>query len=132
MAITEVTKYVDSNGVSHSDAETAQTAQTAINKAATLSLTKSILDDYIDVAGNKSKAKAWKSISSAKNSKNPRITKSGSNLGDIMRDLLANDVISLHNLSIIIGTHKYDLPKDFSQPTGESGGKIDGPILGKL
>lgn len=129
MAITEVTRYVDSSGVSHSDQIAAQTAQDAINKAATLPLTKSILDDYIDSIGSVSRAKAWKLISSAKNSKNPRITKSYSNLGDIMRDLLANDVVSLYNLSVIIGTHKYELPKDFSRPLEETGKEIDGPIL---
>lgn len=131
---TEVTVYVTSDGKRYKDLEEASIAQSSLNKASSRDEADEYIDAFIDAAAQGGSSKWWKSMSIAKNTKSRRIKVSGSNLGEIMRGLINDDMVSLYNLAIAIGVHTFELPKDLSRPTipgkdGDADEELPGGLL---
>lgn len=134
MAIIETTVYLDSNGKRYTKLEEADLAQEAINKSASRVFTDDYIDAFIDAAAKGGNSKYWGLMSQLKNTSIRRLKVSRSNLGDIMTDLINNDLVSLYNLAMAIAYHTYDLPKDLSRPTipgkdGEPDKELPGGLI---
>jgi hypothetical protein len=108
----EVTLYLDTSGVYHTDAEVAQNAQDILNNIGGEKEASEDLESLVKSAAQSGTSKYWKRLSQLASNNDLASKANRTNGVEMFTDIFNKDFSTIWKLAMSIAEHRYELPVD--------------------